>query len=95
MNKGKWQDPIKNRNFCSGVIKNFMSESEFKDFCQKYGETRAVRSAWEASKEDWDFNRKFPKATIELWAERWEVGNDTAWKRLGKMYLLGRSNPTR
>ena len=95
MKKTKWGDTINNRNFTASVVKRFMTESEFKAFAEKYGETRSCRKGWEATKEDWAFNAKFPKATVDLWAEHWNIGADSAWKRLGKMYLLGRSMPTR
>lgn len=95
MKKSKWGNAENNINFSASVVKRFMPDSEFKIFCENYASTRCVRPAWEASKEDWEFNKKYPNATIDIWAERWGIHADSAWKRLGKMYLLGRNKATR
>lgn len=89
------KDPATNTAYRRKTIQKFMDAKEFAVFCEKYAANRSIRGAWEVSKEDWDFNRKFPKATVEMWSDHWNVRNDTTWKRLGKMYLLGRSMPTR
>ena len=69
------------------ILARAYTKEQLEKIIEKYQEAAKSVHGWQASKEDWEFARKYPEANINLWMERWNCSVEKAYRRLGKMYL--------